>query len=230
MARIAFDDLMEELRGFHPQFSPEAAPPVVVRRFLVRALNNAIGNAAAADPDTVSESAEVDFKAVVADPSNPRNRIEVSAFRQILGSIRVARADGHGDGDRRVEIVSLATQYPTPFARHVTFPALATRGYSVFELTNPRRVEGYDGETWDDWDNYQEPLYYDFVPFHRTSDYRGAGAEVEVPDSLQDTVLYSAAVMLAKRGGLFEYAAALEGQYGQATATNVVAVTEDGER
>ena len=225
MARIAFDDLMEELRGFHPQFSPEAAPPVVVRRFLVRALNNAIGNAAAADPDTVSESADVDFEDVVADPRNPRNRIQVPAFRQILGSIRVARADGRGD--RRVEIVSLATQYPTPYARHVTFPALATRGYSVFELTNPGRVEGHGGETWDD---YREPLYYDFVPFHRTSDYRGAGVEVEVPDSLQDTVLYSAAVMLAKRGGLFEYAAALEGQYGQATATNVVAVTEDGER
>jgi len=246
VAKVALDDLMSELRGFHPRFSPEAVPPVVARRFLIRALNNAIGSAAATDPDTVSEAGAVpteardaalggrdwsgtgEYAGVSVPSPNQRAAIDVPAFRQILGSIRVGQANG--DGDRRVEVVSLATQYPTPFARHVTFPALAIRGFSRFELTDLRRADVAGVSQVHGWEDYDGDMYYDFVPFHRTSDYRTASAMISIPDSLHDTVLYSAAILLAKRGGLFEYAAALEGQYGQATATNTVTMTEDGER
>lgn len=208
MASVGFNDLTRELRGFHPQFSEQQVPTVVARQFIVRAVNYVIGKAAEVNPDTVSVSGvvtKVQRDKALDDAENMRNRIEIQPFTQILGSIQVADADGRG---RRVEIVSLTTQYPNPFVQRITFPALAIRDFQ-FELTDRRRLGLADHG----WDDYPGDMWYDYVPYAQMPDAPDRKDAIEIPTSMRAAVMLAAAINLAKRADLMNYAATLDGQY-----------------
>ena len=232
MAKLSFEALVRELRGFHPEFSPQKVPTVVARQFIVRALNYVIGKAAGVRADTVSVSHVVERKTLMdalEDEDNRRNSIQVPPFTRIIDSIRIENRDPDdpegavGPGER-VERVSLATQYPGRLMHRITFPSLAIRDYCL-ELTDMRKLrkpEGEEDEEKHGWEDYGN-MEYDYVPYHIThSAVKESETEMpsvveeptlEVPSSMLAAVQLAAAIQLAKRAGLMNYAAMLDGQY-----------------
>ena len=206
-----YEELIEEIRDFHPSFSAERLPVGAILRVLSRKLNYETGRIVELNPDAVStyESKE-DFdwgpaeEAIFESVSAPfaRTLLEVAPFSHISDDISVYTADGTRV---KVDQVSLSTQYPGPYQDSITFPAVVPLN-SALLLTDLRKV----GFTQHGWQEYLPRIEYHYVPFYDLTKEEG---DVVLAPGLRSPVILDTALELAKRAGLYDLAGSLEGQY-----------------
>ena len=217
MPEVKAAELIDEVRDFHEKFKHDELDPAIVLRFLTRRLNYVVGEVVRYNPDivgvrrviplrNVEEDGEVTTHGYLdaLDDTDHPGRLDVPPFTTVIDSMRI-RMSPSLMAEQKVYIVSFHTQYPEPYVKHVTFPAVALRD-SRFELTDMRRT-GADNHGWENFG----PLRYDYVPyFNPLTDH---DAEIYIPYELRSAVIVSTAMQLAKRAGLSEYAKMLEDQY-----------------
>ena len=220
MPEVKAAELIDEVRDFHEKFEHKKIDPAIVLRFLTRRLNYVVGEVVRYNPDIVGvrrviPAEDVEENGVTtpgwreaafgAGNANP-GRLEVPAFTTVIDSMRIVRdPDEDLMDEQKVYIVSFHTQYPEPFVKHVTFPAVALRD-SHFEFTDKRKMGGLL-HGWEDFG----PLRYDYVPYFNPL--TEPDAEIYIPYEIRSAVIVSTAMELAKRAELFNYAKMLEDQY-----------------
>ena len=214
MAQIRADDLVAEVRGLHPRFSREGAPPIVVRQILARQLNLLRNKFLELDPDFVAVPGTISKELMdeaLDSPTNLDNAVRVESFAQIIDNMRIQRNDVVFD---KVWIVPLQTQYPGPYETELgrpelVFPAVALREGRML-LTDARRM----GAPFHGWEEYVGGMSYHYVP---SDDPVIVGKTTNhmftVPTTMRDAVILDTAYYVALRLDMFQFAAALKQQF-----------------
>jgi len=245
-------DLVDEIRDFHPKFAAEHLSVGAILRVMGRKLNYEVGRIVEIYPDVVSQPKTVYIRedgttfdlddATTADPEaeagvlgwdgvftlrpNPWRQVKVKPFTNLIDSVRVESLNPNAP-DTPVPQRTLHSQYPGPYGENIEFPALVPLN-ACFQLTDLRKV-GFSNHG---WQGFRPVLHYHAVPFYDLINVQRD--VVSIAPGIRSPMILDTASELAKRAGLFDLAAALEGQYDLASeqltlnvsnvATNATAV------
>ncbi|MCY3623048.1 MAG: hypothetical protein OXH68_15235 [Gammaproteobacteria bacterium] len=223
-------DLVDEIRDFHPDFAAEHLPVGAILRVMGRKLNYEVGRIVEIYPDVVSEPKtvyilnangatfdaddgpiprgpefELGWDGVFNNPANPWRQVQVKPFTNLLDSVRTPPTSP-ANSDTPVPHRTLQTQYPGPYGENIEFPALVPLN-ACFQLTDLRKV-GFSNHG---WQAFRPVLHYHAVPFYDLINVQTR--TVTIAPGIRSPVILDTAAELAKRKGLLDLAAALEGQY-----------------
>ena len=196
---LSIDSIVDEVRGFHPNFDRPNVAPVVIRQFVLRAANWVIGQVSEEDPDIVATEGSVParregpggFLDVLEDDDNPENRLSVPPFASLADNIRVGT---EGRSRTKVSIVPLSGQYPGPFDSDPPppFPSIA-RSRNFFHVTDLRRA----GAAVHGWEDFAGPITYHYVPYYEPT--KANFSEIAAPTGLRAAIVLRASEQLALR-------------------------------